>query len=113
MADAKRTAAVLAADGAIRTLLGSCRWVDVRADVFRNLIAAGQPVIFALWHGHLLPLSYRFRNHGLVPIISKSADGDAIAQLMVRWGYAPVRGSTSRGGTEALRQMIRLAPTSK
>lgn len=94
---------------AIDALLGSCRFHDVGTEPFRALVANGQPVIFALWHGQLLPLSYRFRGHGFVPIISKSADGDYIARVVEQWGYRPVRGSSSRGGGEALREMVRVA----
>ena len=54
------------------TLLGSCRFDDHGTEHFRRRTAAGEGVIFALWHGRLLPLSYRFRHHGFVPMISRS-----------------------------------------
>jgi hypothetical protein len=66
-------------------------------------------VIFSLWHGRLLPLTWRFRNRGLVPMISRSGDGEYIARIVESWGYRPVRGSSSRGGQEALRDMLRVA----
>jgi lysophospholipid acyltransferase (LPLAT)-like uncharacterized protein len=40
--------------------------------------------------------------------VSRSADGDLIAKVLERWGYRAVRGSSSRGGSEALRQIVRL-----
>jgi hypothetical protein len=90
-------------------LLSTCRFEDHGTEHFRRRTDAGSGVIFALWHGRLLPLSYRCRGNGFVPMISRSADGEYIARVVEGWGYRPVRGSTSRGGGEALREMVRLA----
>lgn len=98
-----------AANAALRGLLGSCRYHEVGTEPFRTLIAQGQPVIFALWHGRLLALAYGFRGNGFVPMISRSSDGEYIARVVERWGYVPVRGSASRGGGEALRELVRHA----
>jgi hypothetical protein len=95
------------------TLLGSCRFEDHGTEHFRARTSAGQGVIFALWHGRLLPLSYRFRGNGFVPMISRSGDGEYITRVVEGWGYEPVRGSASRGGPQALREMVRLAQAGK
>jgi lysophospholipid acyltransferase (LPLAT)-like uncharacterized protein len=47
------------------------------------------------------------RNQGIVTMASQSEDGEIIARWLERNGYRVVRGSTSRGGGEALRQMVR------
>lgn len=44
-------------------------------------------------------------------MVSKSKDGEYIAQVMQRLGLIPVRGSTSKGGDQALREMINLLET--
>jgi lysophospholipid acyltransferase (LPLAT)-like uncharacterized protein len=93
----------------IAALMHSCRFTELGTGPFRALISSGQPVIFSLWHGRLLPLTWQFRDHGFVPMISRSGDGEYIARIVERWGYDPVRGSTSRGGGEALREMLRVA----
>lgn len=93
----------------IEGLLGSCRIRDTGLESFHALRAQGQPVIFALWHGRLLAAAYRFRGHGFVPLISRSGDGEYISRIVERWGYEPVRGSSSRGGGEALRDLVRYA----
>ena len=105
---AARTARLLL-DG----LLGTCRFEDHGTEHFRRRTEAGRGVIFALWHGRLLPLSYRFRGNGFVPMISRSADGEYIARVVEGWGYEPVRGSASRGGRAALREMLHLARAGK
>lgn len=64
--------------------------------------------MYLLWHGRLVPCSYFHRHLGLATLISLHRDGDYIAGVVERWGYQVVRGSSSRGGTSALRQMVRL-----
>lgn len=68
-----------------------------------------EPVIFALWHGRLLPLTYMHRGRRVAALISQSGDGDYIARVVEGWGYATVRGSSSRGGGAALRELVRRA----
>lgn len=66
------------------------------------------PVILASLHqrffgGFFLPRLYKLT----VPImISRSRDGDFIAGVVKHSGFLPVRGSSSRGGKEALREMV-------
>jgi lysophospholipid acyltransferase (LPLAT)-like uncharacterized protein len=66
-----------------------------------------RPVLYALWHGRLLPLTYFHRNRGIAAMISRSKDGEYIARIARAWGFDPVRGSTSRGGSGALREIAR------
>ena len=69
-----------------------------------------QPVIFAIWHNRLLMLPRVFdpsfpsrQSYGL---ISASRDGDLIATFIERSGYGTIRGSSSRKGVLALRQLM-------
>lgn len=69
----------------------------------------GDPVIYTLWHGRLLPLTYFHRGRGIMAIISRSEDGEYISRVVEGWGYHTVRGSTSRGGSSALRGLVKAA----
>jgi lysophospholipid acyltransferase (LPLAT)-like uncharacterized protein len=69
-----------------------------------------RPVIFAIWHNRLLMLPRVFdpcfptrQSYGL---ISASRDGDLIARFIERSGYGTIRGSSSRKGVIALRQLV-------
>ena len=69
-----------------------------------------RPVIFAIWHNRLLMLPRVFdpcfpSRHSL-GLISASRDGDLVATLIERSGYGTVRGSSSRKGVIALRQLV-------
>lgn len=88
-------------------LLRSCRFSVAGTENFRQFTDAGKPVIFVLWHGRLLPCTFRHRNEGLVTLISQHRDGEYIAGVVRRWGFTAVRGSSSRGGTPALRALLR------
>lgn len=90
----------------LEALLRSCRFTEEGTDLFEEVRARG-PVIIAAWHGRLLPLAWRHRHRGYAPMISQSRDGDFIAGVVAGWGYHPVRGSTSRGGGAALRELVR------
>jgi lysophospholipid acyltransferase (LPLAT)-like uncharacterized protein len=72
-------------------------------------IAQQTGVIYTLWHGRLLPLTYYHRAQSIATLISQSADGEYIARVVERWGYTAIRGSSSRGGGAALREMVKLA----
>ena len=58
------------------------------------------------FHGLMLfPLYYARHYHALI-MVSRSADGDLIDRCLHKWGYDTTRGSSSRGGKEALGDMI-------
>ena len=67
----------------------------------------GKPVIYAIWHGRLLPPAFLHRRQGVVTLISRSGDGEYLAGLFTHWGFESVRGSSSRGGREALRELVK------
>jgi len=61
-----------------------------------------QRVIYAFWHSRILPVSYTHQNYNAAIMVSQSKDGEIIAQVIYRQGHEPIRGSTTRGGREAL-----------
>lgn len=68
---------------------------------------AGEPYIVALWHGHILPGMYYFRDRGIMVVTSENFDGEWIARIIRRFGYGAARGSSSRGGARALRSLLK------
>lgn len=68
---------------------------------------SGEPVVFVTWHGRLLPLLHLYRRRGLVMLVSQHRDGEYLTRLGKGLGYAAVRGSSTRGGYPALRQLVR------
>lgn len=70
---------------------------------------AGERWIFALWHARLLPLTVIHRHMDVGVLISQHRDGELIARIVERLGFATGRGSSTRGGEEGARDMLRLA----
>jgi lysophospholipid acyltransferase (LPLAT)-like uncharacterized protein len=63
-------------------------------------------VIYIIWHESILfPTSFRGKAHVLV---SQHRDGELIARLCQQLGFPTVRGSTRRGGAQALLQLTRI-----
>jgi lysophospholipid acyltransferase (LPLAT)-like uncharacterized protein len=69
--------------------------------------ASGHQPIISLWHGRIFPAVSYFQSHRLVVIISENYDGEWIARIVTKFGYGTARGSTSRGGSKALLQLVR------
>ena len=65
--------------------------------------------IIAFWHENMLLPAYHFAMPEIKVLISTHADGQLIAEIIQRLGFETVRGSTTRGGMEAMRQMLRLS----
>ncbi|HKW47781.1 MAG TPA: DUF374 domain-containing protein, partial [Gemmatimonadaceae bacterium] len=61
-----------------------------------------RPIVFALWHGDMLPLLYHHRNEGVSVLISEHRDGELIARVAESLGFRTVRGSSSRSASRAL-----------
>ena len=69
------------------------------------LWAARAPLIYAVWHGRVLLLPYLYGDRGCHVLASRSRDGELVARWIRRFGLDPVRGSSTRGGGEALRRL--------
>jgi len=102
-------AAAIAAVAApiIGTLGRTYHWIEDGIEHLDALDTARIAPILALWHGRILPATLFFRDRGVVAMTSRNFDGEWIARLMRRFGYAQARGSTSRGGARALIAMKR------
>ena len=72
-----------------------------------QLRRSGRPFIFALWHGHLLPLLWYHRDQGVMVLISEHRDGELVARAAESLGYGLIRGSTTRGADRALISLVR------
>jgi lysophospholipid acyltransferase (LPLAT)-like uncharacterized protein len=66
-----------------------------------------QNFLYAVWHENLLVPCREFARRDILVLISQHADGEMIAQVCERLGFGTVRGSSTRGGLKALREMMR------
>ena len=68
----------------------------------------GGHIILAFWHAQQLMIPTGYRGPGANVLISRHQDGEIIARIIARFGHRAVRGSSTRGGALALRELIRL-----
>lgn len=73
---------------------------------YEDLICKRMPFACACFHGTMLFPVYYCRRYPGVVMVSRSHDGEIIDRSIRRMGYDTVRGSSSRGGKEALVEMI-------
>ncbi len=88
-------------------LLGSTLRIEIsgRQNVGQARKIAGN-VIYVFWHGRLLLLTYLHRNEGINVLVSTHQDGEYIARIISELGFRTVRGSTTRGATKAVLNLL-------
>jgi len=75
---------------------------------------AREKVIFAIWHNRLALSGIVYQRYvlkltpgrRLAGMVSASKDGGLLAQVLNHFGIEPVRGSSSRRGPQALRELV-------
>jgi len=105
-----RVRAVLCAVAAayIRLVYATSRWQVEGGEIPARFWDSGRPFILAFWHGRILmmPRCWR-RGVPMAMLISQHRDGQLIADTIRHFDLGTVRGSSTRGGTEAVRAMVK------
>lgn len=102
---------------AILAVTGATRRLEIAAggEHLEAARRAGRPVVFCFWHNRSFLAADFFdkrifrRGFDVVVLASQSRDGELVARLAARLGLSVVRGSSSRGGREAVRAIYRAA----
>ena len=84
-----------------RTLRVEFSWEDGSIGSMDNVY----PGIYPFWHRCVLGATWIFRHRNFAVLTSRSRDGELIARVIQRFGYVPIRGSSSRGGQRGLLEM--------
>lgn len=66
-------------------------------------------IVLAFWHGEILPVLVVHAADPAHAMISQSKDGELIARISAAFGAQPIRGSSSKGGAEALIHAVQAA----
>jgi len=89
------------------SLIGKTLRIEQRGSDDEFYRDGGKPMIYAIWHGRMvLPLFCR-KNRGVSILVSEHRDGELVTATVVASGNRAVRGSTTRGSTRALVQLVR------
>ena len=92
----------------IRFVHATGRWRVVGGAAAQDMWRDGKPFILCFWHGRLLMMPYCWpRNRTIHMLISQHRDGQIIARTVGHFGIRTVAGSSSKGGAQALRAMVK------
>lgn len=93
----------------VRALLSTVRF---------RLVSLGGPLepdlgrperyVYSFWHEAILLPAHHYKHPDARVLISEHADGEMIARACLHLGLKVIRGSTTRGGAKALRQLVAL-----
>jgi lysophospholipid acyltransferase (LPLAT)-like uncharacterized protein len=72
-----------------------------------GLFAQSVPLVFAFWHGKQLALQAAPRRRPALVMVSHSSDGKLQASALGLLGFRVIRGSSSRGASNATKRILR------
>ena len=83
------------------------RHIEIDKEHIEQLRNEGRPWIFSIWHTNVLFSSYLLRKERLYGLVSQSKDGEMITRVLQHFGHDTIRGSSSKGGAQGLRKIIK------
>jgi lysophospholipid acyltransferase (LPLAT)-like uncharacterized protein len=69
----------------------------------------GENPILSFWHDQLLLMVLGYPGKSIRILISASKDGELIARVMKSFGFEAIRGSSTRGGRKAFKELVATA----
>ena len=91
----------------IRSWISSLRFRCLLDDPAVNPPTLKRRGLYMFWHETLLVPAYTHARQDAAVLISRHRDGELIARTLKALGGRAIRGSTTRGGMAAIRQMLR------
>jgi lysophospholipid acyltransferase (LPLAT)-like uncharacterized protein len=101
------TGAVQLVTWGLRLLYVTLRPVHVQQHFERQVWSGGTPVVLAFWHGRTLYFLHLYHRQRFTILVSRSRDGEFVSRILQRFGVHVTRGSSSRGGAQALLEIAR------
>ncbi len=85
----------------------SLRWQVFGRENYEAARQAGKSFIVTFWHREIFSAIWFWRKRGMAVMVSQNFDGEYIARIIKKHGYGVARGSSSRGASRVLVEMIR------
>jgi lysophospholipid acyltransferase (LPLAT)-like uncharacterized protein len=93
---------------AVRVLYATMRIRIVGGEIPRPFHDREEGVIVVFWHNKLLMSPFAYMGKDMNVLISSHGDGELIANAIKWFDFHLVRGSSSKGGAVAIRELVRL-----
>lgn len=91
----------------LRALYCTLRPVHVHQHFEHRAWNCGTPVLLAFWHGRMLYFLHLYHRQRFTVLVSRSRDGEFVSRVLQCFGVHVTRGSSSRGGAQALLDLAR------
>lgn len=92
----------------LTAIMLTCRVRFINREIIDERRNQQQPFILSFWHDNVITGLWCFKHRNINIMISKSKDGQFIANCAKQFGFGSVAGSTSSGAARATRQMLKL-----
>ena len=94
----------------LNLILITCSWKSLNLNFFEWAKTKQQPVFLCCWHSRFVLIASYFKKTK-IPIWSVSSthkDSEMMAGILESWGIQLIRGSSTRGWSHVLKQLIKL-----
>lgn len=94
----------------MRLAFYTIRW-EIRGDkAIYDFVSQGTSIIFLFWHGRMLmfPPYWHPQSHQTRVLVSQHRDGGILDAILSRFNLKTIRGSSSKGGSQAIRHILKL-----
>ncbi len=98
---------VILAKWLLRSIYATCRWSIEGQERLDALVSQNKSVIIAVWHGRLLMPWISLGYLGYYALAGTHADAELISQISERMKWKMIRGSSSEGGLDAFKHIVK------
>ena len=94
----------------LNSILATCRWRAYNTEIFEGAKTTNKPMFLCCWHSRFILIA-RYFKYIRLPIWSVSSthkDSELMAGILSGWGLKLIRGSSTRGWSHVLKQLIKL-----
>lgn len=92
----------------IKLVFSTTRWTIIGQQIPQSYIDSKRPFLVCFWHGRLFMLACAWQwKTPFVMLLSAHRDGQLISDTVAYFGIQSIKGSTQKGGTEAVRSIIK------
>lgn len=91
----------------LKGILATYRLKILHGEIEDSIYGKGEVPIYCSWHQRWFSgISYLAERRPISIMVSRSRDGEIISQLITALGWHVMRGSSSRGGMKAFRELL-------
>jgi len=91
----------------IKGLARTMRFEEIHPEIPRRVWENGIPAIGAFWHGRLFMMPVVYKGKTLSFLVSPHRDGQVVGKALIRFGFRPILGSSTRKGSSGFKQMVK------